>query len=47
MQRDCDDFFKTLSRFYDHNPFNLAAKLMGLESAFTDEKIIIDCDQTE
>ena len=47
MQKDCDDSFEMLSRFCDHNHFNLAAKLMGLESAFTDEKNIINCDRTE
>ena len=45
MQKDCNDFFKILSWFHNHNPFNLSAKLMCLDSGFINENNIVHCDQ--
>ena len=47
MGRDYGDFLKILSWFCDHNPFNLPAKLMCLDSGFIDESNTVDCDRTE
>ena len=47
MQRACDDFFKILPWFRDHNPFNLSANQMRLDSGFIDENNIVDCDRAE
>ena len=47
VKRDNDDFEKVQTWFRSHNPFEVAAELMALDSGLVDDKNCVTCDRAE